>query len=33
VADLIASFVMPVVESGRLGASFDRRWPPGGPWL
>jgi len=31
-ADIIVSFVMPVVESARRGLSFKRRWRPGGPW-
>jgi hypothetical protein len=31
-ADIIVSFLMPVIESARQGLSFKRKWPPGGPW-
>jgi hypothetical protein len=32
VIELIASFAMPVMEVIAKNQSFDRRWPPGGPW-
>ncbi len=32
VAEVIASFVMPAIESSRQGLAFQRIWTPGGPW-
>jgi hypothetical protein len=30
--EVLASFLMPVIDSVRLGTPFEEAWPPGGPW-
>jgi len=32
VGEVIAGFLMPVINSARSGESTEKNWPPGGPW-
>jgi Nucleotidyl transferase AbiEii toxin, Type IV TA system len=32
VVPLLAQFLLPIARACAAGESFDRRWPPGGPW-
>ncbi|MBC8492375.1 MAG: nucleotidyl transferase AbiEii/AbiGii toxin family protein [Chloroflexi bacterium] len=33
VIQVIAAFLQPVIQAASEGQRFDRRWPPGGPWV
>jgi hypothetical protein len=33
VVRVIAAFLRPVLEAVSAGRPFDKRWPPGGPWI